>query len=286
LASDTIDVVWNAGASVTLAHEGPYRVADISGWDDLPPSRVDDVARANQHGSFDAPVWSSARTVTVEGYCIDPDLRDQLLIDLGRTLILGGDDDPGELAVTFAGRTLTANARLTRSSRTLKLWGPGHFGWIAEWWAADPFRYGSSVTGTTGLPEDTGGLEFPLFADGFLDFGDLGAPGRITMDNPGSAPAYPVYTVTGPVPAGFELRHVETGRRLRWGSAVPTGSEITLDCRTATASFDDSPGWDGELTKRQWHVVPASGTATVQFLGLGSYDAAASLTASWAPTFW
>jgi hypothetical protein len=283
LGADTIDVVWGA---VTLAHEGPYRVADISGWEDLPGARVDDVARANSHGSFDAPVWSSARTVTVEGYTIDSDARDQLLLDLASGMTLGGDDDPGQLAVTFSGRTLTANARLTRSSRTLKLWGVGHFGWIAEWWCADPFRYGSAVTGTTGLPEDTGGLEFPLFADGFLDFGDLGAPGRITMDNPGTAPAYPVYTVTGPVPAGFELRHVESGRRLRWGSAVPTGSEITLDCRTATASFDDSPGWDGELTKRQWHTIPAGGTATVQFLGLGSYDAAAQLTASWAPTYW
>lgn len=283
MGADTIDVVWG---DVTLAHEGPYRVADISGWDDLPPSRVDDVARANQHGSFDAPVWSAARTVTVEGYTISPEDRDQLFVDLGRSLTLGGDDDPGQLAVTFSGRTLTANARLTRSSRTLKLWGPGHFGWIAEWWAPDSFRYGSTVTGTTGLPEDTGGLIFPLFDAGFLDFGDLGSPGRITMDNPGTAPAYPVYTVTGPVPSGFELRLVETGQRLRWASAVPTGSVITLDCRTGTASYDDSPGWDGQLTKRQWHTIPRDGTATVQFLGLGSYDAAASLTATWAPTFW
>lgn len=284
MGADTIDVQWG---SVLLSHEGPYRVADITGWEDLPGGRVDDVARANRHGSFDAPVWSAARVVTVEGYCIDPEGRDQLLQDLARGLTLGGDADPGRLEVTFSGRTLAVNARLTRSSRTLKLWGVGHFGWIAEWWASDPFRYGETATATTGLPVDTGGLIFPLF-DGTtgLDFGDLGSPGRVTLDNAGTAPAYPVYAVTGPVPAGFELKHVETGRRLRWGSAVPAGSTVTLDCRTATASFDDSPGWDRELTKRQWHEIPAGGSATVQLLGLGSYDAAASLTASWAPTYW
>src|SRR3954451_13083051 len=105
MGADTIDVVWG---DVTLSHEGPYRVADISGWDDLPPSRVDDVGRSNRHGSFDAPVWSAARTVTVEGYCIAPEQRDQLLIDLGRGMVLGGDADPGRLEVTFSGRTLAA----------------------------------------------------------------------------------------------------------------------------------------------------------------------------------
>jgi hypothetical protein len=61
---------------------------------------------------------------------------------------------------------------------------------------------------------------------------------------------------------------------------------VTLDCRTAQASFDDSNGWDGQLTKRQWHTIPAGGSATIQFLGLGSYDVAAELTATWQPTYW
>jgi hypothetical protein len=284
LPSQPIEISW---PGIELATDGPYHVRDVSGWDGV-EGRIDVVARANAHGSFDAPAWSESRTITVEGYCQLPEERDQLFVDMGRSMVLTGDAATSPLAIWFAGRTLTANARLRRwAPVNFGNWGVGNFGWIAEWWAADPFRYGETVSAMTGLPEDSGGLVFPLFdSTPGLDFGDLGSPGRITLDNPGSAPAYPVYTVTGPVPSGFELRHVETGRRLRWGSSVPSGSVITLDCRTATASFDDSPGWDGALTKRQWHTIPAGGSATVQFLGLGSYDAASQLTASWAPTYW
>jgi hypothetical protein len=285
VAADTIDVTWRG---LTLSHEGPYRVADITGWEGTPPARVDDVARPNAHGSFDAPAWSGPRTVVVEGYCISPEERSALLGELGRSMALEGDEDARDLVVAFAGRTLTAHARLTRYGTTLKLWGVGHFGWQAEWWCGDPFRYGAESTLSTTLPEDVGALEFPLFdGTGLLEFGGtLGTTGRLTLTNPGSAPSWPALEAMGPLPSGFEVVEVASGKRLRWPRDVATGSVISLDSRTGSVSIDGTPGYEGYLTRRQWWSVPAGGESTVQFVALGSPDPTALLTATWSATYW
>jgi hypothetical protein len=282
--SDVISVSWR---TVELTHEGPYRVADITGWEGTPSARVDDVARSNGHGSFDAPAWSGSRSVVVEGYCISPEERSQLLADLGSAMAIEGGEDARDLAVAFAGRTLTAQARLVRYGTTLRLWGVGHFGWQAEWWCPDPYRYGTTATLMTGLPEDVGGMEFPLADGGNIEFGGvLGTSGRITVANPGSAPVWPTYTATGPLPAGFELVAVESGRRLRWPRAVVAGSQVRIDSRHGAVAIDGSPGYEGYLSMRQWWSVPPGSDVTVQFVGLGTYDAAASLSVEWAPAYW
>ena len=284
MAADTIDITWNG---VTLSHEGPYRVADLTGWEDLPGGRIDAVARPNRHGAFDAPIWAEARTVSVDGYCIDPDARDTLLQDLAAAAVYTGDAVAGTLSVTFAGRTLTASARLARSARSLKYWGVGHFGFAIDWWCPDPFRYGEQATGSTGLPDDSSGLVFPLF-DGtsLLTFGAVGSLGRITMTNPGTADCYPQFDVLGPLDTGFELLDVGSGRRLRYEGVIPTGVHVVLDSRTGTASYDGVPGYDGHLTVRQWWTIPAAGSSVVQLSTLGSSDPAVTLSATWKPTYW
>jgi hypothetical protein len=288
VAADTIDVVWTTPTStITLAHEGPYRVADITGWEDSPGGRVDDQARANAHGSHDAPVYATARTVTVEGYCISVEDRATLITALRRAVKLGGANPPGTLTVTFADRTLTATGRVARASNSLRNWGVGHFGWVGDWWCPDPLRYDTTRTASTALPSDAGGMAFPLFdTSGVLDFGGLSVPGNLTLDNPGDADTWPTLTVTGPMPGGFELVELATGRRLRWESDVPSGVAITLTTKTGAVAYDGVPGYDGQLTARQWWPIPAGETRTVQITPLGAPDPAARLAASWAPAYW
>lgn len=288
MAADTIDITWtDGGAATLLSHEGPYRVALITGWEDLPAGRVDDQARANAHGSHDAIVYAAARTVTVEGYCFSVEERDALLAGLGAAERFTARPTPGVLEVTLAGRTLHAGARLTRGSKSLRNWGVGHFGWQLEFWCPDPRRYGPVRTGVTALPSDSGGMAFPLFnTSGVIDFGGLAVPGQVTLDNDGTADSWPAFEVTGPLAGGFELIELVTGRRLRWENTVPAGVAVALDSATGAVTYDGAPGYEGELTARDWWPVPADSTRTVQINPLGAPDPAAQLLATWAPAYW
>ena len=285
MASTTIDVVWNG---LTMSHEGPYKVGRISGWDELPAPRLDEVNRPNAHGAFDAPVWAGAKHVVVEGYCIDQNSRDALLTGLGATFSYGGDVALAPLQVTFAGRTLTSQARLLRFGTVLDMYGVGHFKWQAEWFCPDPQRYGPTLTASTGIGGGgTQGLAFPLFdVTGNLEFGALGTPGTVTVTNTGSSPAWPTFKVDGQVTGGFVLAELATGKVLRWDSDVPTGTSVVMNSLTGAVSFAGVAGYDGALTTRQWWPIPAGGSSTVQFSSLGSPNVGALLTVSWATAYW
>lgn len=288
MAADTIDVTWtDTAGSILLSHEGPYMLANLTGWEDSPGPRVDDVPRANAHGSHDSPVWASSRNPVVEGYCYSPEDRNALLASLQSGVRIGGAAQPGTLAVTFAGRTLSATGRLLRCGTTLKNWGVGHFGFQVEWWCPDPLRYAEAQYGSTALPSDAGGLAFPLFGGtSLLEFGGLSSPGLLVLDNPGTADTWPTFYVTGPLIGGFELVELTTGRRIRWENDVPAGVTVTLTSRTGAVAYDGVPGYDGELTARQWWPIPAGDTRTVQITPLGAPDPAAQLAAVWAPAYW
>lgn len=286
MAVDDLTVTWSPPTGGTQIEFGwdPYRVGNLTGWDDLPPARLDDNPRPNAHGSFDAPVWSGPRTVTLEGYCIDPADRSMLLTALTASAAIAGDADPGSLAVTFADRTLTAAARMTRSATTLKNWGVGHFGWAVEWWCPDPLRYGPAAAGSTPPADDPGGLVFPLGSP--LDFGPLATLGRVNLVNPGSAASYPRFTITGPLVGGFELVEVNSGRRIRLERDVPDGSTVVIDARAGSVSYDGQGGYEGYLTARQWWGIPPAGTADLLFTALGAPNPAALLTVEYAPAYW
>lgn len=426
-----------------------YRITGITGWDELPASRVEDTPRANQHGSFDTPVWSEARTVVVEGYCYDQRARAQLLAELGGVMVYPNDGPSSELAVTFAGRRLTAQARLMAYGPILEAgpWGGGYFGWQAQWRCADPYRYGQRESAATALPANLGGLAFPLFnptpdgaalsgnsdfetgvtgwtsasfgastftqsfdqvhhgaasglitpdgestfpavfndastaasvteggfyaasawvyspqgyddvrirldwrdaTDSIFDnttpashnvpagvwtrirttgtapagavqggvriimgrapasidflyvdeaavsvpgfalwFGDVGATGRVQLRNDGTAPAWPVFDVTGPLEQGFELVETSMSRRIAYAAAIPEGQTVTVDTAAGTSTLQGGADRSGELTRRNWWSVPPGGSREVLFTpGNGASNPDALLVARITPTYW
>jgi hypothetical protein len=222
--------------------------------------------------------------VTLEGYCIDPAGRSTLLTAFTAAAAIAGDAQPGALSVTFAGRTLTAAARMTRSAMTLKNWGVGHFGWAVEWWCPDPVRYGPGRVRVDAPGGRPGRARVPPRSP--LDFGPLATLGRLTLTNPGSAPSYPRFTVTGPLVGGFELVEVNSGRRLRLERDVPDGSTVVIDAKAGSVSYDGQGGYEGYLTARQWWPIPPMGSAVVLFTALGAPDPSALLTVQYAPAYW
>lgn len=106
------------------------------------------------------------------------------------------------------------------------------------------------------------GLVYPL------SYGaDAGSPQSVALlRNRGSATAYPVITVTGPMPDGVALLGSD-GRSVQWSGSVGR-VPLILDCRTQTASMG---GVDvsRRLTRRGFPAIPAMGSLSVQLMSPG-----------------
>lgn len=263
--ADCISLQWQGLTFPGAKTDGAPWIADLDGWEGLPDTRSDAADRPGAHGSFDTPVLASARMVTASGLCTTASERDELLLALQAAMTLHADPEP--LTITAAGRTLTARARLTRAKPTLTggRWGNGIFGWAAQWRCADPYRYGPTQTETTGLPMDAGGLRYPLYTDGagtdvgFLDYGDYGTEGTVTVTNPGSAEGWARFSVDGPAPGGFTIVETTTHRRLIYTGAIAASSTVSIDSASGLVALDGVPR-PNQLVFREWTPVPPGGS--------------------------
>jgi hypothetical protein len=231
-------------------------------------------------------VWADERTVTVTGTSYSATQRDALLIAMQASMALAQDEEP--LAVTLAGRTLTASAQLLRFAPAVAhgTWNMNLLGWVAMWRCTDPLRYGPSQAAATGLPTSGGGLLYPLTYP--LTYGAAGNPGQVTLANAGNADAPIVFTVQGGagsgLDGGFEIS--AAGQRLTYPTPVGAGETISIDTAQGTVLSMGTGDRRGQLTNADWIVVPAGSSLTVQFTALGSSDPAAQLTAQWGDTWW
>lgn len=265
----------------------------LLGWDELPSSRLDAEERPFSHGRFDTAVWADERIVTLQGQIVSQD-RDDLLHELAAVMTwptMAGSTET--LTVTRAGRTLTAQARLTAfKTPTDGTWSVGAVPFVVEWRCRDPYRYGTPVEVETGFARDLSGLRFPLFTDGagaatgVLTFGDPGdETGMVSVSNPGTADAWPVFRVAGPVPsAGFEIATVENSDLLRFRGGVADGSVLTILPADGLVTLDGQDRLTS-LTSRDWAPVPPGATRTYHFRPLGG-DSTAVLSVELSPTYW
>lgn len=262
-----------------------YRIRSLEGWEARPPARYSKVPRTGGHGTHRSRVLSDERIVTVEGWCWSSVERDQLLADLQAAAGYVDGDDTNPLAVTVAGRALTAGGQLIEARQMLIRgeWGIGRFGWLLQWRCPDPLRYGPARALSTELPNPGGGLTYPLTYP--LDYGAAGTSGSITLTNPGSADAPIVLAARGGHEQGFEVS--AAGRRLTYGAPVPAGQVIELDTARGTVLVEGTASRRSNLVRADWLMVPARSSLTVQYTTLGgARDPGALLTATWSETHW
>lgn len=282
-------IVWRG---LTLGAGSVFRIRTLEGWEELPPSRYDKRVRARAHGAHPSSVYADERLVVVEGYCWSSTDRDALLKQLQRFTAFGSDIAAEPLAITAAGRTLTAGAQLLQARPMLLRgeWGIGRFGWLLQWRCPDPLRYDAAQTLSTGLPVASGGLAYPLAYP--LDYGTPGATGQITLSNGGTADAPIAMQITGSLPQGFEVS--AAGQRLTYPVVVPSGQTIGINTDDGTVLIEGTASRRGNLTNAAWMRVPRAdpvtgqaGILTLQFTSLGGvFDAAARLAATVKPAFW
>ncbi|RBY82685.1 phage tail domain-containing protein [Blastococcus sp. TF02A-26] len=287
------EILWRG---LTIGGDTDIDVHEISGWDDLDDLDTSlDQPRVRAHGDHPGPIYSRARTVTVRGAIANRQARDQLVQAVLGATPVSSEEEP--LTIETFGRRLTAGARLVRRSLPVgEDYASGHVPFALAWRCTDPLRYGPEKSLSTALPASGGGLAWPLFANGVLDWGTAGTSGQLVLVNEGTADAGIVLEVaagtTHGLPSGFEIS--AAGRRITYGTAVPPGQHIEIDTETGAVLAEGTADRRLELLNSDWLLVPgrdqqtgAPGSLTVQFTSLGgTRDPAALLTARWEDTYW
>lgn len=261
-----------------------WDLGDIDGWFGGLGVRADTEDRTGADGSYDGQPFFAARTVTLSGLLDAPDAGALLTAMRRLTGVLAGRRTGTILVEELAtGITRSARCRLDVQGRA-KRTGELSADWELSVFCPDPLRYGPTLTASTGLPMSGGGLAWPLFEQGVLDWGQPGDPGQVALVNDGTADTPILFRVTaGPLglPDGFEIS--AAGGRLTYATAVPAGQTIWIDTAAGTVRAEGTADRRSELVRADWLLVPAGGQLTCQFTSLGgAYDSAARLVAQWA----
>lgn len=276
-----LSVVWGG---IDLNFDAGFQVDSVTGWDDLPEITSYDQPRARGHGDHTGDQFARSRIVTASGNILSQDaLKAVTLALLTASTVTSTVSD---LTITTFGRTLTSGARLIqRSLPVVAGYGSGYAPFALQWKCPDPLRYDVAQTaGPIGLPTPGGGLTYPLAYP--LDYGAAAIPGLLTLSNTGTADTSVLFTVTGPLPSGFEVSSMD-GQRLTYPDALFAGEVLTLDTASGAVLLGGTADRRNSLTVADWMQVPAGGSLTVRFTSLGgAYDPAATLTATIRPAYW
>lgn len=111
------------------------------------------------------------------------------------------------------------------------------------------------------------------------DYGDVTNPGGyLIANNRGNLPAWPVFSVTGPVDNAVIVNET-TGQGFVLTSTVPAGNTVTIDSRTGIVTPSNY-----RIAGRPFSLAP--GVNTIRWRATsGTYNADASLCATWRSTW-
>lgn len=242
----------------------------LTGWDDGPGIRRDRTDRMNAHGEFSERGWRGARLVTIEGDATCPSEAVAALAAQQLAAVLGDGLD-GVLEVTDTATVDMSIGAGLFSEPKIEWKNDTTAAYQLQFLCPKPRKYGAPMNAQTGVATAGGALEYPL--DDPLDYGAPGDPGTVTLTNSGTADTAPAFTVTGDLPDGFSITHVQSGDQLVYSDAVLAGQTVRLDTADSSVWLEGNADRSAKLTVREWVRIPKKTTATWLFEAAGSVGA-------------
>ncbi|TDV47851.1 phage distal tail protein [Actinophytocola oryzae] len=245
------------------------------GWASGPDVRLSLASRPQRDGGFDAESFRSVRVITLEGLAIAPDRDAKERAKNRMGAVLADGSTLSELTVRERTVVRRAMVRLSAGTKIVDR-GPHGFEFSLQVTAPDPLRQAVEPrTARCGLPRPGPGVTFPL---GFpLAFGEP-VDGSLSMTNAGTAVAWPVWTITGPVNQPV-IRNDSTGQRLAFSLRLAEGDTLTVDVAARTVTLGGASRRSMLLPGSTWFGLPPGTTA----VGFDATDttAAGTLAVSW-----
>ncbi|MET9262415.1 hypothetical protein [Amycolatopsis sp. NPDC004079] len=202
--------------------------------------------RLNKHGMFRGPGWKKERIVSLTGRCYHPDYAVLRQAEANVLGLLSDPTTPGKLTCYSEIGVLSLDVYLDDAilCTPLDIVSEPGIEFSLQLVAPDPRKYSPETqTQNAGLPQDTGdGLDFNqvvspdtnpgLFfglgsATTGLAFGTFNGSGFMVLNNPGTAPATPVYTLYGPLTT--PTLTTSTGYSLRYNGTLSSTDWVTID---------------------------------------------------------
>lgn len=265
-----------------------WALVGLEGWSAGSDISAPNQRRPNSHGAFAQQGWAGGKAITVNGEVRSRNraLRSDAVELISATLADGSfgtmavyDED---LGYRWAPVQRVGTPSIDDDSE------PNVVKFQLQFFAPDAYRYGQTSTATVGFAAASGsGMVFPLFNPaGFLSFGAPPSSGSVTVQNPGTAAASPVFSVTGPSPdGGFAIVDLSTGKRITFLGSVPAGTTLTLDASDGSVLLEGVADRLGDTIVEAWPVVPKQSSASFLFEPLGSATTA-QLTTSVLSAYW
>ncbi|WP_199930878.1 phage distal tail protein [Streptomyces sp. CB02923] len=262
----------------------PYGVEALLGIDDLPDVRGDDSDRPNQHGTYSGPDYTGARVIQL-GLAIRGDDPTHLR---ALKMALRAATQPGQTPapLQLLDWDLLAYGKVRKRSIPYDahyLWRVGEA--AIEWYCPDPRLYSlAEHTASTTAYSPAAGRTYPLTFP--RSYGDAGSAGRITAYNGGSAEAYPVLRIDGPVAAPV-IEHTTGTLTFTAAAVLRQGEYLVIDTRArAVLLMGSAPRRDWVQGGSRWPVL-APGPTEIAFRGAalpGASGQSALLTVTWRDT--
>ncbi len=261
--------------------------------------------RLNKHGMFRSPGWKKERIVSLTGRCYHPDYEVLRQAEANVLGLLSDPRTPGKLTCYSEIGALSLDVYLDDAILCTPLDVVSEPGveFSIQLVAPDPRKYSPETQiQTVGLPQDAGdGLDFnqvvspdtnpglyfglPIATAG-LAFGTFNGSGFVTLTNPGTAPASPIYTLYGPLTT--PVLTTTTGYSMRYNGTLAAGEYVAIDPAAPSVVLN------GTTSRREllypanfesFNIPPASGstsgTLTVGLAHSGASTAGGYATATY-----
>lgn len=269
----------------------PYYLTSLKGFLDLAGVRAPMTQRPRQHGGYIEPHYASGATrdldFNIQG--TSSVAFTQAVNTLRAQTYPQATTRPLWVQLPGVG-LLTAQAQvINRSIPVIQEYTAGLVtGAALQFYMPDPFWYGPTQSGTTGLPSTSGGLVYPLSYP--LAYGTT-VSGAVSCRNVGSEATPPLFTVVGPISPGFTITSIEDQLSLTYTGALGANDTVVINTADGSVWLNTVSDRRQNLAYSTWPSIPAAnpatgapGVRTFAFTTTGSATAA-TMTVSWAPAY-
>jgi hypothetical protein len=220
---------------------------DVKGWG-APGGTLAPKQKPRQAGAWAGLSYAKSRPMVVTGTAIAPDPY-TASVALDRLIDAASLDDT-TLSVSESARTRWSMVR--RDGDVLPTWfGPTAFSYSVQVVAVDPRKFGATVTGSTALPQTTGGLSIPYMIP--FTIPALTVSGQVNLFNPGNETGPVAIRIDGPC-SGPVITHVGSKLALTFSSSLVlnAGEFLLIDMEARTVMANGQSSRNRYITSRGW----------------------------------
>lgn len=265
--------------SLLMGTGTPYRLAALTGWDDLPPLDLADVPRPGGDGAWPGSLFAGERIIGTDlNVVTDAATYPSIIAALRAATAPSGTEQP--LVIRWGGQMLQASVRCTGRVVTGDGYALGMDKVALKWTASDPRRYSAAAsTAQTAPPSSGSGISWPVSWP--LSWPAAGIGGTLFVVNGGDWPTPVVITIAGPLTTPAVYRQ-DTGDVLELNTTLAASDVVVIDSLADTLTLNGSAA-KGLLSDRSAPVssfmLPPGSTGLA--LRAAVTDPSAKLTAVW-----